>query len=413
MGGPVAREEKRLTAKQVVGATAPGSYADGGGLTLEVDESGRRRWIFRYRFGAKRRHMGLGTPGEVSLADARASRDEARALIRAGSDPIDARARRQSEPKVEIAPTFGEIADAYITEHRSSWRNPKHAEQWEMTLREYGRPIRAKPVHEVTTQDILAVLKPIWQATPETASRFRGRLEVILDAARARGHIPEATANPARWKGHLEHWLARRTRRSRGNYPAMPWREAPAFVAALRAEDSVSARALELSILTAARSGETRLAKADEFDLEAALWTVPADRMKAGRAHAVPLTPRAVEIVGELRAQFPTAPFVFPGRKPKTPISDMTLTMTLRRRKLPYVAHGFRSSFRDWVWEATNFPRELAEAALAHVVGDQTEAAYRRGDALERRREMMTAWANFIDGEHGASVVLLRRPGVR
>jgi integrase len=237
---------------------------------------------------------------------------------------------------------------------------------------------------------------------------LRGRLEIIIDAARALGHIHESTANPARWRGHLDKLLARRTRRSRGHFAALPWPQAPAFMAALRAEDNVSARALEFTILTAARSGETRLATIEEFDLEAAVWTVPADRMKAGRTHRVPLPPRAIEIVSELREAFPAARYVFPGSRPGRPLSDMSLTMFLRRRNMPTTAHGFRSTFRDWAGEATAFARELAEAALAHVIGDQTEAAYRRGDALERRRELMNAWAAFLDGDQGAKVIPLR-----
>jgi len=405
----MARSEKRLTAKQVAGATAPGSYADGGGLTLEVDVKGRRAWVWRYRRAGRRREMGLGPAHEVGLAEARAERDRWRATLRGGVDPIDERGRMATTLAPAIA-TFGEVADAYIAEHRASWLNPKHADQWAMTLREYAKPIRGKPVGEVTTQDILGVLKPIWQSVPETASRLRGRLEVILDAARAAGHIPEAASNPARWRGHLDKLLARRTRRSRGHFAAMPWLDVPAFVAALRAESSISALALEFTILTGARSGETRLAAPAEFDLDAGVWIVPAARMKAGRAHAVPLTARVVEIVRELREAFPHSPFVFPSlRKPRAPVSDMTLTAFLRRRGLEFTTHGFRSSFRDWVWEATNFPRDLAEAALAHGLTDQTEAAYRRGGALERRRELMDAWANFIGGQHGATILPLRR----
>lgn len=404
----MARVEKRLTAKEVEGALTPGRYPDGGGLFLEVDAQGRRRWIFRFRFAGRRRDMGLGSAADVTLAKARAERDRWRAEIAEGRDPIEARSTLNKRASAAPPPTFGAVADDYVAEHRKSWRNPKHADQWDMTLREYAKAIRKKPVNEISTADVLAVLKPIWREKPETASRLRGRLEMVLDAARALGHIPESTANPARWRGHLDKLLARRTRRSRGHFPAMPWRDVPAFVADLRLQDSISARALEFCILTAARSGETRLATIGEFQLDDALWTVPAERMKAGRAHVVPLPARAVEIVRELRGAFPMSSFVFPGTRPKAPISDMSLTMYLRRRNLNYVTHGFRSSFRDWVWEATSFPRDLAEAALAHVLGDQTEAAYRRGDALERRRKLMQAWANFIEGAGSAAVVPLR-----
>lgn len=405
----MARVEKRLTAKQVAGA-GPGSHADGGGLTLEADDQGRRRWQWRYRRGDKRRAMGLGSAHEVSLAEARAERDRWRKVLREGIDPIDARAALIREEIPIAGRTFGDAADDYLTAHEKSWRNAKHVAQWKMTLREYAAPIRNKGVAEISTEDVLAVLSPLWADKRETASRLRGRIETVLDAERARGHIPPTVANPARWKGHLDKLLAARTRRERGHYAAMPWREVPAAVAALRGLESVSARALEFQILTAARSGEVRLATIGEFDLDAALWIVPADRMKAGRVHAVPLAARAVEIVREVRETFPSAPFVFPGRDFKRPLSDMTLTAFLRRRNPVYTAHGFRSSFRDWVWEATNFPRDLAEAALAHVLGDATEAAYRRGDALNRRRELMRAWAQFIGGDLGEQVVPLRRP---
>ena len=388
-----------MTAKQVVGAEA-GSHGDGGGLTLEVDGKGRKSWVWRYRRNGRRREMGLGSAQEVTLLQARADRDRWRAVLNEGRDPIDVRAGQVAAQRA--IPTFGEAADAYIKAHETGWRNPKHVDQWRMTLTEYAKPIRSKLVNEVTTQDVRGVLEPIWQTVPETAARLRGRIEVILDAARAAGHIPEDRLNPARWKGHLDKLLARRTKRSRGHFAAMPWKAVPAFVAGLRAEDSISALALEFAILAAARSGEVRFAKPGEFDLDAALWVVPADRMKAGRTHAVPLPSRAVEIVRRCTSELLGSPYVFPStRKAKSPISDMTLTAYLRRRKLDVTTHGFRSSFRDWVWEATEFPHDLAEAALAHGLDDQTEAAYRRGGALDRRRKLMEHWAAFLDG--GAS----------
>lgn len=402
------RTEKRLTAKQAEGA-GPGRYADGGGLYLDVDTEGRRRWLWRYTRGGKTREMGLGPLARVGLAQARAERDRWRAVLHDGNDPIDARARGQSEAKGKIGATFGEVADRYIADQRPAWRNAKHAAQWATTLKTYGAPIQAKPVAEVTTDDVLEILRPIWQAKPETAARVRGRIEIVLDAARARRLMPDSAPNVARWKGHLDKLLPPRRRETKTHHAAMPHGEVPAFVAFLRTVETVGARALEFAILTAARSGEVRMASAAEFDLERALWTIPKERMKSGRVHRVPLPLRAVEIVRELRDAFPDGRFVFPGRKPQSPISDMTLTMSLRRRSLEYTAHGFRSSFRDWVGDETHFPRELAEAALAHVISDETEAAYRRGDALDKRREMMRAWEEFIDGPLSAKVVRFPR----
>lgn len=405
MGGK--RVERKLTAKAVAGATEPGVYADGGGLTLEVDSEGRRYWFWRYRNGPRRREMGLGSAADISLADARAERDRWRDVLKGGKDPVDERRRlaRASERPV----TFGEAADAYIASHRQGWKNPKHAAQWEMTLRDYAKAIRAKPAAEVSTEDVLAVLRPIWHATPETASRLRGRIELVLDSARALGHIPPDRSNPARWRGHLDKLLPERARRTREHFAAMPWPEVPAFVAMLRSQESISARALEFLILTAARSGEVRGATPDEFDGD--LWTIPKERMKVERPHRVPLSPRAGEIVAEMRKEFPKAAFIFSGRKKDAQLSDMALTEFLRGRKLPFTVHGFRSSFRDWAGDATTFPREIAEAALAHALSDKTEAAYRRADALERRREMMEAWARFVSGGNSAEIIPLPTRG--
>lgn len=405
MGGK--RLERRLTAKQAAGATNPGSYPDGGGLTIEVDGAGRRYWIWRYRNGSRRREMGLGTVADLSLADARAERDRWRDVLKGGKDPVDER-RRQA--RGAVAPvTFGEAADAYIAAHRPGWKNPKHAEQWVTTLGTHAARLRKRSVAEIATADVLAVLQPVWAKTPETASRLRSRIELVLDASRALGHIPEGAANPARWRGHLDKLLPRRAKRTKSHFAAMPWRDVPEFIHDLRCEESISARALEFLILTAARSGEVRMAAIAEFDFKSAIWAIPKERMKAQREHRVPLTPRMLEIVEEMRRTFPRAPFIFPGQDPQRPLSDMTLTVFMRKRGLKFTAHGFRSSFRDWAGDATSFPREIAEAALAHAVADRTEAAYRREDALERRREMMRHWQSFLDGEPGATVIQMRR----
>jgi integrase len=276
------------------------------------------------------------------------------------------------------------------------WRNAKHRQQWRNTLATYATALRAKPVNEITTEEVLSALQPIWQTKPETASRVRGRIEAVLDAARVRGHIPPNAANPARWRGHLDKLLPRARKLSRGHHPAMPFAEVPAFVEKLRERQGVAALLLEFIILTAARTGEARGARFSEFDLDKKLWTVPAARMKSHREHRVPLCDRAVEIV-ETLAKVRHSQFVFPGNKRDKPLSNMAPDMLLRRMKTGDITtHGFRSSFRDWAGEETNFPREITEAALAHAIGDKTEAAYRRGDALAKRRKLMEGWASFI-----------------
>jgi integrase len=403
------RVEKRLTAKQVL-AAKPGRHPDGGGLYLEVDDKGPRSWIWRYRIGDRRRDMGLGSAASVSLAEARAERDRWRIVLTGGKDPIEARAQSVGNPDKLKATTFGDVATAYLAEHEKGWRNEKHRAQWRMTLEVHAKKLWTKPVADIRTADVLEVLKPIWQETPETASRLRGRIEAVLDAAQALGHVEEGRANPARWKGHLAKLLAKRQRLSRGHHAAMAVKDVPAFVASLRAEESVGAHAFEFLILTAARTGEVIGATWAEIDLEAKVWTVPASRMKAGREHRVPLTNRAVDILREMSefvASRKDQPFIFPGLRPGRPLSNMIFSMALRRRRLDVTAHGFRSAFADWRGDATSFPKELAEAALAHTIGDKVEAAYRRSDALERRRKLMEAWASFLEGSN-AKVIRLR-----
>ena len=404
----MARPEKLLSAR-LVQTAGPGQHSDGGGLYLLVDREGRRSWIYRYSLNGRRREMGLGPAAQVTLAEARAARDKWRAEILAGRDPIDERDRLQTEPpEAPKIPTFGEIAESYMKQRETTWRNAKHRAQWKMTLEVYAKDLWSKPVDQINAQAVLAVLLPIWTTKAETASRVRGRIESILDAARALGHVPEDRNNPARWRGHLDKLLPKRQKLTRGHHAAMPFKDVPAFVADLRRADSVSARALEFTILTAARTSETLLAEHQEFDLDEALWVVPKERMKAQREHRVPLSDRAVEIIKQMRATFPDSQFVFPGARPKRPLSNMALEMFLRKRDLEITVHGFRSSFSDWRGDATAFPKELAEAALAHIIGDKTEAAYRRSDALERRREMMVAWALFIERPPSGSVVPFR-----
>jgi integrase len=395
LGGRMARTRNKLTARTVASLSKPGKYSDGGGLYLRIDGEGapaRRRWIMRFVARNRTREMGLGGYPEISLADARKARDAAENIVRAGQDPI---AEREISRLAQVGkPTFGQVADALIEAKSPEWRNEKHRAQWAMTLREYAAPLRSRPVDEIDTDAVLLALRPIWRSKPETASRLRGRIETVIDAARAKGHIPPNEANPARWKGHLDKLLPKRTTPSRGHHAALPYAKLPSFIADLRARDATAGLALEFCILTAARSGEVYGARWNEFDLDNSLWVIPAARMKAAREHRVPLSSRAMGILTALH-DLQLGDFVFPGRRHDKPLSNMAMEMMLRQMKVDVTVHGFRSAFRDWAGNETEFPRELAEAALAHVIGDKAEQAYRRGDALEKRRRLMDAWAEF------------------
>lgn len=399
----MARAINQLNARTVATLAEPGRHADGGGLYLVVDKSGAKRWAFLYRRSGRLREMGLGGLLSVPLAKARELAVVARAELQAGRDPITAR-----KAQTVRVPTFGEAADEFIADMRPQFRNAKHVAQWEMTLTLYAASLRKKLVNEIRTEDVLEVLKPIWLSKNETAARIRGRIERILDAAKAKGH--RSGENPALWRGHLANLLPKRSKLARGHHAAMDYRDVPTFVAALRDREAISARALEFTILTAARSGETFDATWREFDLAAGVWTIPAGRMKAGREHRVPLSPRALAILNEMATfRSGSESYVFPGRRAGSRLSVMALDMTLRRMKVDVTTHGFRSSFRDWCGEESTFSRELAEAALAHVVGDQTERAYRRGDALEKRRTLMNAWANFCEYRPAGNIIALSR----
>jgi integrase len=343
--------------------------------------------------------MGLGGLNSVPLASARGAATAARQEVAAGRDPI---ARKKAA--ASAVPTFGEFADKFIETKEQGWRNAKHRQQWRNTLASYAAPLRRLAVDAVATADVLAVLQPVWTAKPETASRLRGRIEQILDAARAAGH--RSGENPARWKGHLAQLLSRRQKLTRGHHTAMPHQDVPAFIAALQAEQSVAARALEFTVITAARSGEALGARWSEFDLDQKVWTVPGKRMKGGRDHRVPLADRALEILEAKKHG--SEEYVFPGARPRKSLSNMAMAMLLRRMKIDATVHGFRSSFRDWAGDQTSFPREIAEAALAHAIGDETEAAYRRSDALAKRRKLMDAWARFCASRPRAVIVELR-----
>jgi integrase len=299
--------------------------------------------------------------------------------------------------------SFGEAADALVESMVPSWRNEKHRAQWKMTLTAYCGPIRSTPLGDISTEDVLRVLRPIWLTKSETASRLRGRIERVLDFAKARAM--RTGENPARWRGHLDAVLPRRQKLTRGHHKAMPFDEVPAFVSRLRDLKGVAPRALEFLILTAGRTGEVLGATWDEIDLESGIWTVSGTRMKAGREHRVPLTDRALEILGELR-EVMTGEYVFSGLRRGKPLSSMAMEAVLRRMKIDATVHGFRSAFRDWAGERTHFARELAETALAHLVGDAVERAYRRGDALQKRRDLMDAWMHFCNG--GSTILVLR-----
>ncbi|PPD46060.1 MAG: integrase [Methylocystis sp.] len=407
----MARARNKLTTRGVAALSLqPGRHSDGGSLYLVIDGEGatmRRRWLYLFNWSGKRREMGIGGFPAVSLAEARKARDEAERLVRAGRDPIAAReaARREQAGK----PTFGNVADAFIEAKSAEWRNEKHGAQWRMTLTKYAAPLRNRPVEQIDTEAVLSVLQPIWNRKPETAARLRGRIEVVLDAARAKGHIPQNDANPARWRGHLDKLLPKRQQLSRGHHPAMSYADVPAFVVKLRGSEAIAAIALEFTILTAARSGEVLGARWAEIEMGARVWTVPASRMKAAREHRVPLSGRAVAVLKKL-AEANVGEFVFPGQCADKPLSSMAMEMVLRRMKQDDVTvHGFRSAFRDWAGNETHFPREVAEAALAHVIGDKAEQAYRRGDALEKRRALMEAWAQHVDDAGSSPNVIALR----
>jgi integrase len=390
----------KLTARKVESAR-PGKYSDGGNLYLIVSRTGSRKWMLRFTWRGQAKEMGLGSAASVPLADAREKAAAARRKIAQGFNPIDERKRDRG------IPTFSEMADEVREALSVGFRNEKHKAQWKSTLETYAAPLRRKPVDTITTDDVLNVLKPIWTAKAETASRVRGRIEKVLDAAKAKGF--RDGENPARWRGHLDHLLPRPSKLTRGHHAAMPYENVAAFLVELRKRQSGAALALELCILTAARSGEILGMPWSEIDLEAKIWTVPATRMKAGREHRVPLSSRTVAILRQLK-QVGAGDLVFPGQARNKPLSNMAMEMVLRRMKIhDATVHGFRSSFRDWAGNVSNFPRELVETALAHVIGDKAEQAYRRRDALEKRRKLMDAWAAYCAAPKSGSVIAFRQ----
>ncbi len=420
----------KLTVQGLRSLKEPGRYSDGAGLYFMIDPSGRTsRWVFRFTLNGRTTEMGLGGYPAISLADAREKAAEIRKTVKAGVDPVAekrvARAEARADRERAAIPTFGQCADDYIRRHAAGWKNPKHADQWRMSLTKLAAPIRDLRVDEVDKGAIIKLLDPIWDRTPETASRLRGRIEIVLDDARVRGHISEDKANPARWHGNLKISFGKRPKNVE-HHAALPYAQAPEFMVKLKSQTSVSAMALEFMILTAARTGEIVGARWDEINFETAVWTVPAERMKPGKPHRVPLSAPAIDVLRKLE-KVRTNDFVFPGQTEGTPISNAAMMAVLRRiamaeakargeethirvaasgrkstklKRLYFkpdvTVHGFRSTFRDWAGEETDFPREVCEAALSHAIGDETEEAYRRGDALKKRRQLMDAWAKYL-----------------
>jgi integrase len=402
------RQLNRLSAKAVASQKTRGLFCDGGGLYLQVSASGSKTWIYRYRspLTQKLRDMGLGPVHSVGLPEVREKAAVQRTALINGLDPIQTRKEESQRKSLEAAKSlsFRQCAAAYIESHKAGWRNAKHTEQWTNTLETYVGPlIGSLAVQDIDTPLVLKILEPIWAAKPVTASRLRGRIENILDWAKARGN--RTGENPARWKGHLNQLLPALAKKSRVvHHQAMPFAEVGAFVAGVRELSGVSARCLEFTILTAARTGEAIAARPAEFDLDNATWTVPGSRMKAKKEHRVPLSPRAVEIVREmLKAE---SEWVFPSTHRGKAISNMAMLQLVHGMNIDATVHGFCSSFRDWAAERTAFPHEVCEMALAHTIPNAAEAAYRRGDLLEKRAKLMEAWAEFVNTQRQDGAVI-------
>ena len=388
-----------LTATSVKAAGKPGRYGDGDGLFLLVGKGGAKSWMVRVQKDGRRRDIGLGSASKVPLKLARERAQSVREQIESGIDPVAERC------KAAGIPTFREAAKLVHAEHKASWKNPKHRAQWLSTLEAYAFPsFGDRSVAQVDAAAVRDALSAIWLEKPETARRLRQRIRTVIDWAVAKGYRDMALAMPV-----IDKALPKQRAKVR-HHAALPYDDLPAFMVELRKRESMGRWALEAAILTAARSGEVRLAEWSEFDMEAATWTIPAERMKAGREHVVPLSAPALALFERMKAhKREDSNYVFCGTKRGKPLSDMTLTKALRDMGLDVTAHGFRSTFRDWVAEKTSYHADLAEAALAHVVSDKTVAAYQRGTMLEKRRLLMDAWATFCSNESIDKVVPLHR----
>ena len=396
--------EGKLTALGVKKLTKPGFHGDGGGLYFRIGD-GRRSWMFRYKLNGKTHWLGLGPEGDFTLAEAREAARECRRQLKANIDPIEARRAAKAAAAAQRDMTFKTVAEDYIAAHKDSWRNAKHAAQWPSTLESYAYPlIGTRPVQSITAADVLAVIEPIWRSIPETAGRVRGRIETVLDYATSR-HL-RTGENPARWRGHLEHSLPARAKVAKVvHHAAMHWSMVPTFMSNLAELNGTAALCLRFLVLNAARSGETRGAVWREAEMSAEIWTVPGERMKAGRDHRVPLSAPAMAILIHMAGLgvVPDA-LIFPGGKAGKPLSDVALNKALAAAGgTNATVHGMRSTFREWCAEQTTFPREIAETALAHTNKDKVEAAYLRGDHFERRRRLMDDWSAFCTGTIGQS----------
>lgn len=392
-----------LTALEIKNAKQ-GMHADGAGLYLHVGKAGNASWIFRFQLNKRRREMGLGALSSLSAVEARAKAAKLKAMVGRGIDPLEARqSNREEEAQAQAAQkeertlnaaTFRAATERHLALKESGWSNVKHRQQWQNTLTTYAYPhIGDLPVRDITPQHVLQLLEPIWSTKPETASRVRMRIEAVLNSAKVLGW--RSGENPAIWRGNLDAVLPPRSKvRAVKHHPALPWNEIAAFMAQLRERDGFAARALEFAILTATRSGEVRNAAWSEIDLDQKLWLIPAERMKAKREHRVPLSSAAITLLSHV-PRLAGCDLLFPGTRMQ-PLSDMSLSAVLKRMgKTDITVHGFRSTFRDWAAEDTGHGSDIVEMALAHTVANKTEAAYRRGDLLAKRRSLMEDWAGW------------------
>ena len=419
----MARILGKLTALAVNKAKVKGLYADGGGLYLQIGATGNKSWLFRFMRYGKAHAMGLGPLNAVTLADARLKAGDCRKLLSAGLDPLDAKKSEQVQARLAAAKgtTFEACAKAYIEAHKASWRQERHAKQWGQALAKHAYPVMGKlPVDAIDTGLVMKVLDPIWQNKTETAKRLRGRIECILDWAKVREY--RQGENPARWRGHLENLLARPSKLIKvEHFAALPYTKVNGFLQSLDKQAGLAAHCLKLVIYTACRSNEVLGMAWDEVDFENKVWAIPAERMKTGKEHRVPLTSPALAILKDLKrerdrdqaADKEPSPYVFPSPKGKDFLSNISMLALLKRmERKDITVHGFRSSFRDWAAEQTNFPREVAEAALAHSIQSRVEAAYRRSDLFEKRRLLMDKWARYCGQEQseGEAKVLEMKP---